>query len=383
MKKITISDIIKLSIEGGLFLALSYFILMKFYSVTMYTYPHEFREMNMVAIAKRFSQGIDPYSYQSLNCNAIPEVTNVYGFLSPLLISPWIWMLDGRSSALQICQILTLMIEVIGNILFYACIYRRTKDRLLSLCGTVIFFSCYWRYTASGGAFPDQWGMTLSLVLTYVFIIDEEKGKYRPALYVFLVICLFYIKQYFVFAALGVFVALLRRSKKVAVEYIVFGIVLGAVSAIMVQILMPLYFAESIPLMQGATSSNDIGYSVQQVLKLGFDKYAIFTYMILLAVITWAVLDIADGRDMLDLRKRGFENLPYEAMQLILILIPTIYIAQDRGTYLTYYLQLWVPYLIMTGCIAAHYLLGKIFENMSRSIQADPLPCGAVRHIGR
>ncbi len=141
MKKITISDIIKLSIEGGLFLALSYFILMKFYSVTMYTYPHEFREMNMVAIAKRFSQGIDPYSYQSLNCNAIPEVTNVYGFLSPLLISPWIWMLDGRSSALQICQILTLMIEVIGNILFYACIYRRTKDRLLSLCGTVIFFS--------------------------------------------------------------------------------------------------------------------------------------------------------------------------------------------------------------------------------------------------
>ena len=50
-------------------------------------------------------------------------------------------MLDGRSSALQICQILTLMIEVIGNILFYACIYRRTKDRLLSLCGTVIFFS--------------------------------------------------------------------------------------------------------------------------------------------------------------------------------------------------------------------------------------------------
>ena len=61
--------------------------------------------------------------------------------------------------------------------------------------------------------------MTLSLVLTYVFIIDEEKGKYRPALYVFLVICLFYIKQYFVFAALGVFVALLRRSKKVAVEY--------------------------------------------------------------------------------------------------------------------------------------------------------------------
>lgn len=131
--------------------------------------------------------------------------------------------------------------------------------------------------------------MTLSLVLTYVFIIDEEKGKYCPALYVFLVICLFYIKQYFVFAALGVFVALLRRSKKVAVEYIVFGIVLGAVSAIMVQILMPLYFAESIPLMQGATSSNDIGYSVQQVLKLGFDKYAIFTYMILLAVITWAV----------------------------------------------------------------------------------------------
>ena len=96
MKKIRVADIIKLGIEAGLFLTLSYFIWMKFYSVIVYSYSHEFREMNMVAVAKRFSQGINPYSYQSLNFSEIPEVTNMYGFLTPLLISPWIRIFGGR-----------------------------------------------------------------------------------------------------------------------------------------------------------------------------------------------------------------------------------------------------------------------------------------------
>lgn len=368
MKKITISDIIKLGIEGGLFLTLSYFIWMKFYSVIMYPYPHEFREMNMVAVAKRFSQGINPYSYQSLEFNEIPEVTNLYGFLAPLLISPLIRIFGGRYGALQICQIMTLIVEVIGNVLFYACTYHRTKDRLVSLLGTVIFYSCYWRYTPCGGAFPDQWGMTLSLVLTYVFILDDEKGKYHSTLYVFLLLCMFYIKQYFVFAALGIFVALLIRSKKMAGGFVFWGIVLGAVSVIMVQILMPLYFAESIPLMQGATSSNDIHYSLNQILVLGFEKYAVFTYMLVLAVITWGALNMTDGETVADLVKKGVKRLPYEMIQLIVISIPTIYIAQNRGTYLTYYLQIWLPYLIMTGCIAARYLYKNMFVHKSRLI---------------
>lgn len=367
MKKVTRSDIIRLSIEGGLFLTLLYFIWLKFYSVTIYSYPHEFREMNMVVIAKKFSQGINPYSYQSLNYNEIPEVTNVYGFLAPLLISPWIWIFNGKFSALQICQILTLVVEVMGIVLFYACTYRRTKDGLLSLLGAVVFFSCYWRLTASGGAFPDQWGMVLSLVLTYVFIIDEEKGEYRPALYVVLILCMFYIKQYFIFAVFGVFVALLKKSKKAARQYIAFGMVLGIISASIVQFLMPLYFVESIPLSQGTTTSNAIRYSIDQLIKLGFDKYAIFTYMILLSMITWGMdRNVTNWKSVVDLGKKGFEKLPYETIQFIFVLVPTVYIAQNRGTYFTYYLQIWIPYLIMTGCIAAHYLLGKVFVNTSR-----------------
>ena len=77
--------------------------------------------------------------------------------------------------------------------------------------------------------------------------------------------------------------------------------------------------------MQGAASSNDIRYSVQQILDLGFEKYAVFTYMIVLAAITWGALNVADGETVADLVKKGVKRLPYEMIQLIVVLIPTIY----------------------------------------------------------
>lgn len=178
-------------------------VLQKGYTIAAYNTPKELREMNTVAFAYHFAYGKNLYSVSVLE-NTIPAATNMYGFLIPLILAPFIRLFSFMPlNALQICEALTLIIEIAGALLFYRLLNRKTNHPLLSVIGMLLFYSCYWRYSCFAGAFPDQWGLTVSVILMNILHDDKNENIYHPALYAGMIINLFYIKQYFVLTTIG------------------------------------------------------------------------------------------------------------------------------------------------------------------------------------
>ena len=350
-----------------------YAISMKFYSIFVCPYPKEFREMNMIEFASRFSQGQNPYSSALLNQNE-PVITSVYGFLVPLILSFFIRLasiLHISASPMLICEVGTLTIEVIATLFFFLVLNKKLKNRSLALFGVVLFYSCFWRYSACGGAFPDQWGMLCSVLLIFILNRDEQSNRYHPFLYVILLLCGFYVKQYFVFTTAGLLGYLFFKSKRIFIKTLIYGIILGGISIVVVHLLFPLYFPEVLPIAQGTTKVSDFLYPIKQIILLTVKHYTAITLAAFCMV----------GYLMIQLIRKKKNGIPgilnfedgsvspsYELCQVVITLFPLLYIAQNNGTIFTYFLQLWYPYVIICGVLAIAYInqvLEDRFQNKS------------------
>lgn len=320
-----------------------FFIFLKGYTIIAYNTPKELREMNTVIIAYQFSHAENPYSFSVLK-NEIPAPTSIYGLLAPLLMSPFIHLLSLiHLNPLQVCELLTLVVEIIGTVFFYRLLYRKTENHLLSITGTILFYACYWRYSAFGGAFPDQWGLTMSIILMDLLYTDETKQHYRPFVYAVWLTLLFYIKQYFILVMIGLWIYLFIYSKKDLKRLIIYSALAGCISVALIYALFPLYFSEVFPIAQGQTLTGNSYYSLIQILKLS----SYYGPVVLFAVIgiLWKAHDMIKHRHI-----KGI--LTYELCQIIFIFPPLFHIAENEGTNYTYYLQLWYPYIILFGIIS-------------------------------
>ena len=330
-----------------------YFTLQKGYSIISCDAPKELREMTSVAVAHQFAYGHNPYSTSVLG-HDIPSVTSIYGLLVPLLMSPFIRLFSvTHLSVLQICQLLTLIVEIIGTVVFYRLLVRKTGNNLLSLVGAVLFHTCYWRYSAFGGAFPDQWGLTLSVILADLLSADEQKKHYRPLLYAVEAIGLFYIKQYFALVLIGLCIYLFLYSKQDFIKLIIYGAALGFLSVIFIYLLFPLYFSEVFPIAHGQTITGVASYSTAQILRL-----SVYYGPAVLFAITGFLISIYQ----MIKKKHLCGEVTYELCQIIFIFPPLFIIAENQGTNYTYYLQLWYPYIILYGVASASILLRHLYH---------------------
>lgn len=310
--------------------------------------PKELREMTTVSVAYQFAYGNNPYAVSVLD-NEMPAVTSIYGLLVPLLMAPFIRLFsEAPLSVLQICQMLTLFVEVIGTVFFYRLLRRKTENIVLSLCGAFLFQTCYWRYAAFGGAFPDQWGLTLSVILMDFISVDERRSHYRPLLYSIVIIGLFYSKQYFILSVIGLCAYLYLHSQKDFMQFLFYGAFLGTLSVVIIYYLFPLYFVEVFPVAHGQTITGDPAYSYEQIKNLSL----YYGPVVMLAMIGFMINICQVIRTR---RLRG--EITYELCQIIFILPPLFQIAENQGTNYTYYLQLWYPYVILYGIVAASVLL--------------------------
>lgn len=348
--------VIYVSCQCILMTAFVYFTIQKARFIIEFDAPKELREMTSVAIAHQFAFGKNPYAYAALE-SEIPSVTSIYGLLAPLLMAPFIRLLSVTSlSTLQICQMLTLLVEIMGSVSFDCILLRKTEHRLLSLCGTFLFHTCYWRYTAFGGAFPDQWGLTLSVILMDVITVDEQKKHYRPMLYAALIIGLFYCKQYFVLILIGLCVYLFFYSKRDLIRLLVYGGFMGSLTIVCAYLFFPLYFAEAFPIAHGQTITGVSAYSLIQIKKLSF----YYGPVVLFAMIGFLIKLYHMIR-----RKKLCGMVTYELCQIIFILPPLLKIAENQGTNYTYYLQLWYPYIILSGIVSVSALLKYNFGELA------------------
>lgn len=209
---------------------LCFLVVLKFYTILKINVPRELREATLAVFAKDLANGVNPYAISILE-HEIPSATSLYGCFVPMVLAPFVKIFSFIGiGALQTCQIVTLVVEIVGIYFGYKIIYSITNNEFCSICSTIILYSCYWRYDACGGAFPDQWGVTLSIILAYLVYKDEERKRYRPLLYAAIIVVLFYIKSYFVFVTFGLFVYLLINEVKEAIKLVVAGICIGGSS---------------------------------------------------------------------------------------------------------------------------------------------------------
>lgn len=186
-------------------------------------YQWEVREGVVFWLAQRFANGVNPYVFHE----GVPEPVYMYGFLLPILLSVVI-KLAGISKAIIIAQIITILVEICGVVLFGRILKRSGVSFSLIPIGMLCLVSCYFRYGAYSGVFPDAYGITMLLLIWYILQSDELNARLRPFLYALLCVIIFYIKQYFVFITLGfVIYFVMKRAYKELAQFIIFGSVVG------------------------------------------------------------------------------------------------------------------------------------------------------------
>lgn len=346
-------------------------ILQKTYVTIAYDTPKELREMNTVAFAYQFAHGNNLYAPSTLERTTPPLATSMYGLLVPLIMSPFVRLLSFTPlNALQICELLTLIVEVIGAVSFYRLVRRKTESPLLSIAGTLLFYSCYWRYSVNGGAFPDQWGVSLSIILADMLHSDGQRQHFRPVLYGICITALFYIKQYFVLCIIGLCIYLLISSRKDLIRFILYGFVMGCISVVLVYILFPMYFSKTFPIAQGQTLTGDFSYSYMQIYRL-----SVYYGPVVLFAITGILITLYRM-----IRHKRLQHLvTYEMCQIIFILPFLLRIAENQGTNYTYYLQLWWPYIILCGITSTALIRTSVNEYSAKIQKKNPyMICSAL-----
>lgn len=326
---------------------------LKVYRIVSFDNLAEMREMNVVKMAAEFADGRNPYALNTLNASK-PYVTNLYGMLSTLWMALFMcltknWM---HLSILQLAQLAILIVELIGIGIMFLNIKHNTEKNstILALFGSLVFLQCFYRGYPFSGAFPDTMGVMLQVYLLYQVSKDVKKNVYHPMLYAICMIALFFVKQYFVVAAFGMLIFLiLNADKKCVFQYVISGILGGIITFSVVQLIFPLYFTETLCLTKISTGFGDWYFSLSQI-------PGIMIRVIIFVLAIFFGLFISFKKGNVDCWKR------YDLIQGVCMLVFTAYFAQNHGACLTYYLQMWTPYIISLGA----FCLGKEYEFDSR-----------------
>lgn len=322
---------------------------LKFYTVLCINVPRELREGTLVVFAKAFSEGINLYSTDTLQYG-IPAPTTLYGFLIPLILSLFVKVGSSLGiDALVICQVTTLIVEAIGLFFVYKLVQKKTNNNIYAIMAAILCYSCYWRYDACGGAYPDQWGITISFVLAYLVYINSEKKRYCPFLYTLIILILFYIKSYFVFVTLGLILYLWIESKTNFMKLIIYGGIIGCLSFFIVNKAFPLYFTEILAIGQGTTFNCGFRFSLGQIPELAIRYYLVCTLalLVLISKIIFKMVKLFKKNGIKSVYAFIRYNNSLEICMLLAILPAVIVIARNGGTRYTYYLQLWWIWVIL------------------------------------
>lgn len=272
--------------SGFMFIVLQQmYIILKFNVIS----PLEIREGVGFKYAKEFAQGHNPYGLNVLSNEASP-VINHYGFVMPLFLSLFIRFFPDHM--VFIVRLVTFIVRLFGCYCFYKGIEIKTNKKWLSIL-SVFFIYVLYQYSS----YPCTWALTFSFLLYWIISSDGKTGKSRIHLYILIVIALFYTKQYFVLLSLGVFVYLLFcRRKKQAIKFMLFGAGSGIISALIVNLIFPLYFTQAF-LFVGVTSStsNSVPHMKGQFENMIYRFFSGFFILLIPAVLiiiyTWYKID--------------------------------------------------------------------------------------------
>lgn len=353
-------------------------------SINVFSHPYavnEYREAADVQLTQAFLDGDNPYRTESLTRereSGMPPVLYQYSFLNSALGALVALLIGGN--AVTALYVLSLLSMIGSGILVYLMIRRQVDNTAVPMIGAVLVLFCHWRFGYLSTT-PNSLGIFLMLLTTFFVSSSRVKGRLKLIITAILSVLLFYTKLYFVTVAFGIFVFMFMYKKADAFKYLLYCLFSGILSVLVIQLVWPLYFTYSVYFLNGmglkfipgaiktGVLTNAIGagtLTAKISVNVGAFSYVFeqFGYIF----ITFAALFIVLLFSMISgiIQKRKVEVLPNDILALSVILTITqalcmFVLGRADGTYLTYYLQLFVPYVIVASLICAdRYIMNGI-----------------------
>lgn len=346
---------------------------------------NEYREAADVQLTQAFLDGDNPYRLQSIEQERdMPPVLYQYSFLNSLLCAGIALLLGGR--VILAHYILALLAMIGSGILTYCLIDRYSQQTVVPMLGATLMLFCHWR-SGYVSTTPNSLGIFLSLLAFTVAVSPRIKKK--AILTAFLCVLLFYTKLYFVTIAGAIFIFCLFYDRREVIKFVAMCILQGALSILIIQWFWPLYYTYNLYFINGGVLWNSLwtilkaenGYFAvlpmwirPDILNINFSegtRYVFVQYGYLITVFfpLFAILFFSLVTAGIQKRKIHVEEndvLGFAVIAMITQGLCLFVVGRENGAYLSYFLQLWIPYVIIAGlsCLEKYLHLSRKMLNV-------------------
>lgn len=328
-------------------------------------YPNELLEPSNVALTRMFLEGKCPYVKNSL-LYEIPGVNYEYPFIGSL-VSALVALIVGKNVVLA--HYIVSFIAFVGTgVLGYVIIKPYSKTTVSPIAGAFLFLMCHWRFGFISAA-PDDLGLFILLLTLYFAVSPKITNK--PLICAVLTTVCFYTKQYMVFVFAGIFVYMLLYSKKEAMKFLIYTIIINVGVGLIVTIFWPLYWSYTVFFLYFGCST---GTGFGMVNLIGQMKYLLAIFIMLFVVIgiglyLFAKKMKAEGKNIFNIEIKENDPVALFAIEIPVMFLPLLIFGRNDGAFLSYFLQLWMPSIIVvTFIIMEKILLERNNELLVRMI---------------
>lgn len=311
-------------------------------------YPNEVLEPANVNLTNAILQGRVPYDKANLVVpgEQEPPINYEYPFLNSVVAAVFTLLFAGNTVLAHYFVSFASMIgtAILGSIM----INRYSRTTLGPTTAFLLLMFCHWRYGYISAS-PDGFGLFVAMLT--LFIACTPKIKYRTLWCSIGTVAAFYTKQYYAAICISIFIYFFLYSKKEAFKYFGWCVALLAASIAIITWKWPLFWTYSILLLmhgcfQGWNAAGFV-YLFEQM------KYLAAVFIGLIIVLVVALVQFLKKRKKQE-NKEAKEKIIKEGdvLPLFLIQLPVQMIAlfifgRNDGAYLTYFLQLLIPSIVM------------------------------------
>ena len=333
-------------------------------------FANEYREAANIAMTRTLMKGESPYMPSSINGD-IPPVCYLYGPLMSMIAA-----ILGLLSGAERIQLIHYGISFFSILISAALVAHMVQKRCQGYCpmalGFMLTVFCHWRYGYIFGA-PDSLGLLIMIWALYALDKCSETPKQQepyPEFAAFITVLSFFTKQYFLMVAATGAVYLLFVSKKKFLRYSLTGIISSLAAFLILKSQLPLYFTYAIYFIKGPGAGAAMGktgraYNTMQVSYLGGMLLMLFIAA-LAALVRFCYIQLKGTRIHVNIKDINMPLIYFEPksgsyaiglsdnkniylffIHALMALLVLKYIGNNDGAFLSYYLQLFVPALIV------------------------------------
>ncbi len=308
-------------------------------------YPNEYREAANILLTKEFLAGNNPYSISAL-AGEFPPMVYLYGPLYSVVVA--IVGSVVHADLVLLHYIVTFVMILISAFLGSWIVAERTTTVTAPAAAFLFLITCHWRYNYVN-AVPDS--MALMLMIIVFFVLTRKRFRHKAIVCAILTIAALMTKQYFLLIAGTVTAWLfLFEKKRESFKYLFYLAVITGLSALFIQWKCPLfwtyliYFAKGPgsgvagTVTRGSVKMSGEAYNFQQIMSIGGMYLMLFVTETVGVILSFFCKKL----DRVDLLMLG---------HMAVAGICLLYIGKNDGAWLSYYLELFVPALVIGSFI--------------------------------